>query len=192
MSAWGQPNSSRGLLFYCSKYVQETNGFWIRISPKCPHTGWLYRRCPQTPKASQVWKGLRNNGQRTQSAFAFISGRFRATAVGGSLLPLPKRPEREDLTERLNQDRLKYGLCVRSVHQQKAVYGYTQKNTSEEKNPGSQEGSNFIPTPSLKVLPSLWHSEISWYTAPQLRARSSQNSKASTPVTEPHPNKTLR
>lgn len=111
VSAWGQPIPSRGLLFYCSKYVQETDGFWIRISPKCPHIGWLYRRCPQTPKASQVWKELRNNGQRTQSAFAFMSGRFRVTAVGGSLLPLPKRPEHEDLTERLNQDGLKHGLC---------------------------------------------------------------------------------
>lgn len=92
VSAWSQPKPSIGLLFYYSKYVPKTDGFWIRISPKCPHTGWLYRRCPQTPKASRVWKELRNNGQRTQSAFAYMSGGFRATAGGASSSPLPKRP----------------------------------------------------------------------------------------------------
>lgn len=116
VSAWGQPIPSRGLLFYCSKYVQETDGFWIRISPKCPHIGWLYRRCPQTPKASQVWKELRNNGQRTQSAFAFMSGRFRVTAVGGSLLPLPKRPEpkasHREAKSRRTEARLVWGVCI--------------------------------------------------------------------------------
>lgn len=37
VSAWSQANPSIGLLFYRSKYVQETDGFWIRISPKHPH-----------------------------------------------------------------------------------------------------------------------------------------------------------